>query len=1003
MNISNCPVGLDIFDNYCYTVISSTYPFSCPYHDPVPFGGSLLEMDSLISAKRNIQYGYYEITERNYEYGSLIDSVVPGTSGDCVLYRSTGEYELIDCSVKSPVICAYSPLDTRFCESHFAICNSTYYCVAEETQKHFCQLTSTPLKPTYNCSWCLDVYKNYSEPVITLKYNNKNTIVIEVEHSNKMVFGNEGPLFYCFSDIYQINSTEIKYRYAKEELVYDTYDYDVKIYKIRTRGRGHYWCEGFSYPNLKKITSNKVVAGKSKNDIYLLNVTILMSMGFTFVPYNLHTITTGIVEEIFFDSGIEIQSPRLLPLSEDGKSATLVFQLTITDARINYANQRESDIDKLTKYVDKLNELEEIDEIALGHSEICLPLTSLDNNQQVYWPSISLGEITESTPRLFDEDGKPIVRKCEGNVEFGSSWSPILYLVNPVDEDSEVTQDLYALLISDEKTEEINMGLKNILAKYRKFSPYDVYLVGRILERVAHEDDFFTMENFVGNVDTVARFNGEILYAAQMELNATDNILYNLDLALSKSLKMNAQDVVIITHTVLGAFVTDIRKTNTRGVAAYKYGNDVIFKPLGADYKIISLDRTNLLSAIFIPPKLYTRLIKELNEEGTEDVVLTVAVFKTNALFVDPRNITSSRAVVSVHISQYSIVGSEERVSIMFPLTTEMEVNCIHWMYGKDDLMVSIHGEWGTDTRVRYDEYLMACNYTHMTHFSAIVNAPHNRALNIISAIGCTLSIAGTTSTIVITMLFDNWRERPGTKVLLNFSLSVLLQMILMFTSNLVNGDEKNPFCLLTAILLHYVIISQFLWMFVISYLQYRKYVTFSSNEPRRLTLHSNLFGWVLPVIPVLVVSLVSRENYTNEYYCYLSGAALYFALFLPVSLIIFANLFFFGLILFKIFYKRTKAFGQKENLTLQKIRLCFALFFLMGFTWIFGLLAGTFNSMILSYLFCITSTVKGVCIFIFFVVYNKKTKQRMAKGLKINKEKLTSKRRLTFSTVSKS
>jgi hypothetical protein len=109
-------------------------------------------------------------------------------------------------------------------------------------------------------------------------------------------------------------------------------------------------------------------------------------------------------------------------------------------------------------------------------------------------------------------------------------------------------------------------------------------------------------------------------------------------------------------------------------------------------------------------------------------------------------------------------------------------------------------------------------------------------------------------------------------------------------------------------------------------------------------------------------------------------GLGFYSAVLGPVLIIVTANLFVFGMILRSVIrggaIKSHRQTGRK--LVMQRIATSVLLFFLLGLTWVFGLLARL--STFFAYLFCITATLQGFVLFVFFVLGKKESRSYWVK-----------------------
>jgi survival-of-motor-neuron-related-splicing factor 30 len=361
---------------------------------------------------------------------------------------------------------------------------------------------------------------------------------------------------------------------------------------------------------------------------------------------------------------------------------------------------------------------------------------------------------------------------------------------------------------------------------------------------------------------------------------------------------------------------------------------------------------------------------------------------------------------------------------------------------------------------------LDVCVCTHLTHFSELVTGfqdrsttaygfvesdyNHKKALDIISLVGCSLSLLGVLGIAATAVVFKAWRQKPGTKVLLQLSLALGIQMVIFILSSadiVQSGYEEHPqectpksfdltyhiegnllfediqtrldveliknqisrstydvgvtlmstvapdcptfeqtiMCTIIGAVLHYSILSAFAWMLITAVLQFYRYVrVLGATRPPRFFLKAMIFGWIVPVIPVLLVLILAPSSYIppspeSTILCYPSGNPLYLGILLPIGLIVVTNLVVYVRIICSIVKipSRGDRFESTGSplLVLQQLRLGFVLFFLLGLSWLFGLMAALGAGFVFSYLFCVSATVQGFVLFVFFVVCDPSTR----------------------------
>lgn len=295
---------------------------------------------------------------------------------------------------------------------------------------------------------------------------------------------------------------------------------------------------------------------------------------------------------------------------------------------------------------------------------------------------------------------------------------------------------------------------------------------------------------------------------------------------------------------------------------------------------------------------------------------------------------------------------------------------------------------------------VIVCQTRHLTQFSFLVGGSYRsndlgdevlvtpineRVLDIISLVGCCLSLFGVLGIFLTAALFKSWRSQASTKVLLHLCLAMMLQMVLFVfinTDNLseqlvVHGDTAR--CVLLGAAMQYTILALFCWMLIIAFLQFQRYVTVIGIErPRRYILKAALVAWLLPMVPTLLVACIDPGSYvptaeqlaTDTAICYPSGYGLTFGVVLPVTLITVANLVIFVYVFYSISHSLSQSIQRAERKLVNKqIRLSVLLFFLLGLSWIFGIFAFMQAGVAFSYLFCLTATLQGFVLFIYFVL----------------------------------
>jgi len=362
---------------------------------------------------------------------------------------------------------------------------------------------------------------------------------------------------------------------------------------------------------------------------------------------------------------------------------------------------------------------------------------------------------------------------------------------------------------------------------------------------------------------------------------------------------------------------------------------------------------------------------------------VALAIFSDESAFHDPRYRANSR-ILSLNMVQASELQGEHYVDIVFRPRTEKDgKTCAFWDFTLNE------GAWSTEgcqllkTSSAVNTHDV-CRCSHLTHFAELITQPgsildpvHRDALTIISIIGCSLSFVGLLAIFATGAAFRQWRAQIGNKILLHLSTAVSINMLVFLITSIELLHTGVP-CIILGVMLHYSVLASFCWMLVSALLQLKRLVIiFGFQHIPHLLLKASLFAWGAPLLPIAILLAVDVNNYTSEgrRFCYPKGLGFYLAVLCPVLMIVTANLLVFGMILHSIFrgspIKSHKQTGRK--LVMQRIATSGLLFFLLGLSWVFGLVAHL--STVFAYLFCIIATLQGFVLFVFFVLGKKQSR----------------------------
>ncbi|KAH8359504.1 hypothetical protein KR093_007211 [Drosophila rubida] len=607
-----------------------------------------------------------------------------------------------------------------------------------------------------------------------------------------------------------------------------------------------------------------------------------------------------------------------------------------------------------------------------------------------------------------DSSGLPVRRLCEDKSGI-ATWEQLKNVsCQAGNKISWGLNQLHEELLRGDNQEVISAKLRHSLSEARgQLTPVDVYITAQIFTSLVDQQQYNTAlsANLISICSELMNIDANNVLWLSAKLNATnvllDNFEKNMD-ALSKHLvskdrcgkvieeaaRESAQSgvelinyadtgVQALLSSNLSVFYVNPACNNITGMAIFsaagldrrKSSGNFWYSFFNANKSVASLKQEDHLEiAVYLPGQLW----RQLQDRGASFFVLKV--YANDALFVETseQRKPPSGKVLSITIpefDQFKLLSEELPNAVQFLLRKpeDVHVDCAYWNYQtwrKNGI---------TTGRNMFDDVVL-CETYHLTQFAALLGVyylpeHHKTILTHATYAGCGLSLFGMLGIFLTAVLVSKWRAQASTKVLLNlcFALTQQLTLFLIFT----NGRwTKKENCWILGPILHYSVLVIFSWMLIISLLQYQRYVTvLGVDRPHHYIFISAIVAWTLPLIPTLLIVLLDNESYklTPDAFCYPSNNGLLLGVVLPIALVTIAN----ALMMMRIVYSVNHVLSPRRKLIFQQLRLFVLLFFLLGISWIFGLCSYFKLGIAFSYLFCLTTTLQGFVLFLYFVPFN--------------------------------
>jgi len=303
--------------------------------------------------------------------------------------------------------------------------------------------------------------------------------------------------------------------------------------------------------------------------------------------------------------------------------------------------------------------------------------------------------------------------------------------------------------------------------------------------------------------------------------------------------------------------------------------------------------------------------------------------------------------------------------------------------------------EWSREgcSKVCHNATHTKCSCSHLTNFALIFNvhqdsvAEKDAHLDTITYVGFTISIVCMLMTIGI---FLGQRVKSDRDVIhVNLCISLLTAEVIFLFG--ITATEDPLTCSIIAASLHYFFLAAFAWMLLEGFQIYLMLVKVFDVSSGSRSTKNFCIGYLLPLIIVVVSMAVDlavvpasfeswdmctsghlASSYGTPDFCWLRVDNHFILTFIvPAAIVICANLGFLLYAIYTMIFHKFNASTRDVKLLVSYVKGVTLLIFLLGSTWIFGLLYLAINNVYLAYTFTILNSLQGVGIFVFQCLLN--------------------------------
>uniref|UniRef100_A0A7N9AUL3 Adhesion G protein-coupled receptor L2a n=1 Tax=Mastacembelus armatus TaxID=205130 RepID=A0A7N9AUL3_9TELE len=381
---------------------------------------------------------------------------------------------------------------------------------------------------------------------------------------------------------------------------------------------------------------------------------------------------------------------------------------------------------------------------------------------------------------------------------------------------------------------------------------------------------------------------------------------------------------------------------------------------------------------------------------------LVFVLYKNLGQFLSTENATIKMAndaygrnvsvAVNSDIIAASINKESSRVFLNDPVIFTLEhidhyfnSNCSFWNYSERSMM----GYWSTQGCKLLDSNKThtTCSCNHLTNFAILMahreisvnDRVHELLLTVITRVGIVVSLVCLTISI-FTFCFFRGLQSDRNTIHKNLCINLFIAELIFLIG--IDMTEPRIGCAIIAGILHFFFLACFSWMCLEGVQLYLMLVEVFESEYSRKKYYY-VSGYLFPAIVVGVSAAIDYRSYGTKKACWLSVDNHFIWSFIgPVTFIIMLNLIFLVITMYKMVKHSTTLKPDSSRLENIKhwVMGAFALLFLLGLTWSFGLFFINEASIVMAYLFTIFNTFQGMFIFIFHCLLQKKVRKEYSK-----------------------
>uniref|UniRef100_A0A8C1S806 Si:ch211-241f5.3 n=1 Tax=Cyprinus carpio TaxID=7962 RepID=A0A8C1S806_CYPCA len=258
------------------------------------------------------------------------------------------------------------------------------------------------------------------------------------------------------------------------------------------------------------------------------------------------------------------------------------------------------------------------------------------------------------------------------------------------------------------------------------------------------------------------------------------------------------------------------------------------------------------------------------------------------------------------------------------------------------------------------------CSCSHLSSFAvlmALYDIGDVYELRVVTLVGLSLSLI-CFFICIVTFYFVRSIQSTRNTIHLHLCISLFIAYFVFLVG--ITRTENKVGCAVVAGILHYFFLAAFCWMCLEGVQLFRMVVLVFNTTLRPIYMFAAGYG--VPAVIVAISATANASGYGTDKHCWLSiQDGFIWSFYGPVCIIIIANVFFFLITIWKLAEKFSSLNPDLDSL--HKIKAftvtAIAQLCILGIMWVFGCFQFNENTLAMSYIFTILSSLQGVLMFI--------------------------------------